>query len=206
MTYRQLNDWDARGAIPGGRAGDAGWRKFSARDLFAMMVCSEIRRRVGVPVESLRYVMNCMVQNDGRNHLSAAIKLMRLNKHGVTLRSVTEPISEDSMGRLMENVMAAVAQLDNDVRGDRTKAGMRAALESGRWTFGPPLGYVRSRDPSGHPTIAPDGERAPLLRKAFELCASGLHRPHQVLDVVTGLDGGDESEASPAGFEPTLPT
>jgi DNA invertase Pin-like site-specific DNA recombinase len=42
----------------------------------------------------------------------------------------------------MEGVLAAFAQFDNDVRSDRTRAGMRAALELGRWTFPAPLGYL----------------------------------------------------------------
>jgi DNA invertase Pin-like site-specific DNA recombinase len=32
-------------------------------------------------------------------------------------------------GKLMEGVLAAFAQFDNDVRSDRTRAGMKAALE-----------------------------------------------------------------------------
>ena len=32
------------------------------------------------------------------------------------------------LGKLMEGVLAAFAQSDNDVRSDRTRAGMRAAL------------------------------------------------------------------------------
>lgn len=35
----------------------------------------------------------------------------------------------------MEGVLAAFAQFDNDCRSDRTRAGMKAALELGRWTF-----------------------------------------------------------------------
>jgi hypothetical protein len=38
-------------------------------------------------------------------------------------------------------VLAGFAQFDNDVRSDRTRAGMRAALELGRRTFPAPLGY-----------------------------------------------------------------
>ena len=87
MTYRQLNDWDGRGAIPSGRAGGAGWRKFSPRDLFALMVCSEIRTRFGVPVDWLRYVMDCMIANDGRDHFRAAIDLMR---HGLSVFLLTD--------------------------------------------------------------------------------------------------------------------
>lgn len=40
----------------------------------------------------------------------------------------------------MEGVLAAFAQFDNDVRSERTRGGMRAALELGRWTFLAPLG------------------------------------------------------------------
>jgi hypothetical protein len=38
--------------------------------------------------------------------------------------------------------LAAFAQFDNDVRSDRTRAGIRTALELGRWTFPAPLGYL----------------------------------------------------------------
>jgi DNA invertase Pin-like site-specific DNA recombinase len=44
----------------------------------------------------------------------------------------TEPIDDTSTGKLMEGVLAAFAQFDNDVRSDRTRAGMKAALELGR--------------------------------------------------------------------------
>jgi DNA invertase Pin-like site-specific DNA recombinase len=59
---------------------------------------------------------------------------------GISLRSVTEPIDDTSAGKLMEGVLASFAQFDNDVRSERTRAGMRAALERGRWTFFAPLG------------------------------------------------------------------
>ena len=41
-------------------------------------------------------------------------------------------------GKLMEDV-AAFAQFDNDVRSERTRGGMKAAPELGRWTFLAPL-------------------------------------------------------------------
>ena len=54
-----------------------------------------------------------------------------LNSLGISLRSATEPIDDTSTGKLMEGVLAAFAQFDNDVRSDRTRAGMKAALELG---------------------------------------------------------------------------
>jgi DNA invertase Pin-like site-specific DNA recombinase len=70
-----------------------------------------------------------------------------LQSLGISLRSATEPIDDTSTGKLMEGVLAAFAQFDNDVRSDRTRAGMRVALELGRWTFLAPLGYLNA--PSG---------------------------------------------------------
>ena len=67
-----------------------------------------------------------------------------IKSFGISLRSATEPIDDTSTGKLMEGVLAAFAQFDNDVRSERTRGGMRAALELGRWTFLAPLGYLNA--------------------------------------------------------------
>ena len=82
LTSRQLNDWDERGALPHERNGKEGWRRFSGRDIFALMVCAEFRRNLGIPVERLKFVKEFMSQ-DGANHLSAAINLMGVLGVGV---------------------------------------------------------------------------------------------------------------------------
>jgi DNA invertase Pin-like site-specific DNA recombinase len=46
-----------------------------------------------------------------------------LKSLGISLRSATEPIDDTSTGKLMEGVLAAFAQFDNDVRSERTAAG-----------------------------------------------------------------------------------
>lgn len=110
-----------------------------------------------------------------------------LAKMGVTLRSVNERVDDTPAGKLIESVFAAFAQYENDDKSKRTRDGMIAALASGRWTFSPPLGYIRARNDLDHASIAPDPERAPLIRTAFELVASGLHNVRQVLKQVTTL-------------------
>ena len=82
-----------------------------------------------------------------------------LKSLGISLRSATEPIDDTSTGKLMEGVLAAFAQFDNDVRSDRTRAGMRAALELGRWTFPAPLGYLNAPKWSST-SLVHDPERA----------------------------------------------
>jgi DNA invertase Pin-like site-specific DNA recombinase len=44
---------------------------------------------------------------------------------------VTEPIDESPSGKLMEGILAAMAQFDNDVKSERVTAGMDAARERG---------------------------------------------------------------------------
>ena len=75
LSYRQINDWERRGLISEDRKRGSGWRRFSPRDLFALMICAEIRHRFGVPVERLRFVRNFMAQK-GADHLQAACDLM----------------------------------------------------------------------------------------------------------------------------------
>jgi DNA invertase Pin-like site-specific DNA recombinase len=103
-----------------------------------------------------------------------------LKSLGISLRSVTEPIDDASTGKLMEGVLAAFAQFDNDVRADRTRAGMTAALSRGRWTFRAPLGYLSAPKWTGK-SLVPDPERGPLVQHAFEEFASGYFSMREVL-------------------------
>jgi site-specific DNA recombinase len=87
----------------------------------------------------------------------------------------------------MEGIIASIAQFDNDVRSERTVAGMKARLERGGWTFPPPLGYMKGKDSRSGKTIVPDPKRAPLVTRAFEMYSTGLHSKQQVLDAVTRM-------------------
>ena len=74
-TYRQINDWDERGALGSDREGERGWRRMSPRDVFVLMVMREIRQRFGVPVAKLKFIRDYMTQ-EGANHAAAAVALM----------------------------------------------------------------------------------------------------------------------------------
>jgi DNA invertase Pin-like site-specific DNA recombinase len=132
--------------------------------------------------------------NKGRVHFVVVFNLTRfardkydhfaLRSHlqslGISLRSATEPIDDTSTGKLMEGVLAAFAQFDNDCRSDRTRAGMKAALELGRWVFLAPLGYLNAPRAMGKSLMA-DPERAPLVRRGFEEYATGRYTKEQLL-------------------------
>jgi DNA-binding transcriptional MerR regulator len=95
LSYRQINEWDQKGVLPETRSDDSGWRKFSIREIFAIMVCSELRRQFGVPVESLRSVRSFMLQ-EGADHLTAAIRIMCRGIAVVLMTDLKETFVMDS--------------------------------------------------------------------------------------------------------------
>src|SRR6266571_5781960 len=109
-----------------------------------------------------------------------------LKSLGISLRSVTEPIDDTSTGKLMEGVLAAFAQFDNDVRSERTRGRMKAALELGRWTFLAPLGYLNAHRSTGR-SLIPDPERAPLVRRAIQEFATGRFTKDELRKTVIAL-------------------
>lgn len=103
-------------------------------------------------------------------------------------------------------VLAAFSQFDNDVRAERTVAGMKAAIEKGRWTFKAPLGYLNARSKDTPITLMPDPDRAPFVAKAFDLYATGCYNKLQVLKIVTdlGLRTSKGKRLSPQSFDKLL--
>ncbi len=114
------------------------------------------------------YGLSRFSRNNADHHAIAAL----LRGQGIALRSVTEPIDDSPAGRFMEAVIAGMAQFDNDQRSDRTKVGMRAAAERGRWIWPAPLGYLTGPKGPNAPSLVLDPVRAPLIRRAFEAMAT----------------------------------
>ena len=78
----------------------------------------------------------------------------QFNKLGIEVRSVCEPAIDNSpMGRFMETVMVAQAQLDNEVRGLKVHDSMGERAAQGYWTTQPPIGFKIK-------VVMPDGSLA----------------------------------------------
>jgi DNA invertase Pin-like site-specific DNA recombinase len=139
-----------------------------------------------------------------RDRYDHVVIRMQLQRLGITLRSVSEPIDDSSVGKMMEGIVSVFAQFDNDQKSERTAAGMRAALLLGRWTFKAPLGYLNSGSVNG-PSLLADSTRAETLRLAFSLVADG----RSVADVLRqinacGFKGAQGRPLSLQSFRTTL--
>lgn len=93
---------------------------------------------------------------------------------GIKVVSATENFDDNPVGRFIENTLAGVAQLDNEVRAERSKNGMIDAVREGRWVWKAPLGYVNTKV-NGKRNIAPNTENdtAKLLNEAWVLVDTG---------------------------------
>jgi DNA invertase Pin-like site-specific DNA recombinase len=56
-------------------------------------------------------------------------------RYGASIKSVTEHIEDTPVGRFMENMIANVAQFDNDVRAERCSNGMKDTIRDGRYVW-----------------------------------------------------------------------
>lgn len=59
----------------------------------------------------------------------------QLIKMGILLRSATEKIDETMAGKLVEGVLAAVNEYENEVRRERSRLGLWRRVEQGLWPW-----------------------------------------------------------------------
>lgn len=91
VSYRQLNDWETKGVIPKDKERGEGWRKFTPREVFTVLVCSELRKQFNFSLESLAKIRAFMLK-DGANHFQYAVETM--NQWGCAIWLLTTPDGE----------------------------------------------------------------------------------------------------------------
>ena len=122
------------------------------------------------------YALDRFARN-GMDHDTIRAELLALR---IKLRCVQTPLGESPYEKAVERILSTLPQLDNELRAERSVAGMKTRLEGGRWTFKAPLGYVNGRDAQNNKALVHDRHRAPLIKKAFELFATALYTKEQV--------------------------
>ncbi len=142
--------------------------------LKAISLCSNKKRPVNFFIV---YKLDRFSRNQD-DHVSVRGMLRRYNTE---LRSVTEPINETSIGRAMEGMISVFAELDNNMRTERTKSGMIERIKQGIWVWQSPLGYYRPHHGSN---IVPDPEKAAYIRLIFDEWAKGTYSYESLSDFV----------------------
>ena len=92
----------------------------------------------------------------------------KLAENGVNILSASEPTGDSPTEKLVETILAGFAQLDNDIRGERARNGLRARFLSGLISSPPPCGYILK---SGY--AVKDPETYDKMKKAWDLMTTG---------------------------------
>src|SRR5882672_4720495 len=64
---------------------------------------------------------------------------------------------------------------------------MQRLRQGEKWTFKAPLGYINGDGRNGNPSLVHDPKRGPLVKQAFDLCATGLYTTQKVLEMITAV-------------------
>lgn len=105
-----------------------------------------------------------------RNRYDSAIYKSKLKKNGVRVVSVTENISDNPEGILMESILEGYAEYYSAELGQKVKRGMRETAAKGRITGHVPFGYKVSENN----TYEVDPVNAYAVKKIFEMYVTGM--------------------------------
>jgi len=114
----------------------------------------------------------------------------KLAESEIQLISASEPTGDSPTEKFIETMLAGFAQMDNDVRSERTKNGMKARLLAGLSTGYVPLGYINK---NGY--AVKDEQSFEKMKKGWEIMAGGTKTLNEMADILNemGLRGGSPS-------------
>lgn len=92
----------------------------------------------------------------------------KLTEYNIMMISASEPTGNSPTERFIESMLASFAQMDNDVKSERTRNGLRARFLSGLTAGVAPLGYARE---NGY--AIKDPKKWDKVKEAWELMATG---------------------------------
>lgn len=124
----------------------------------------------------IKYVIVYARSRAFRNYIDAAITKRLLDKLGVKLISAREDFGDGVYADMMEAVTDIFNDVQNKLSGEDIKIKLQHKAVNGGTTGKAPIGYLNVRvEHEGRliNTVHVDPERAPLVRKAFELYATG---------------------------------
>ena len=123
------------------------------------------------------YVIVNKVDRFARNRLDDALMTQNIREAGASLISATEGIDETPQGMLLHGILASIAEFYSQNLSSEVMKGLNQKVQAGGTPGLAPLGYlnISDKDELGRRAsyVVVDEERAPLVKLAFELYASG---------------------------------
>ena len=126
--------------------------------------------------KQFQHVIVWKLDRFARNRFDSAINKAALKKHGVSVLSATEMISNEPEGILLEGLIESIAEYFSENLSKHVKRGQRESILRGSHLGGtPPFGFRSVRDGDRLRLVA-DEKNAPILRYVFEQYAKGVSK------------------------------
>lgn len=106
----------------------------------------------------------------------------KLNDFGILLISTAEPTGDSPTEKLIETILAGFAQLDNDIRSERSRNGMYTRFQSGLPNGNPPPGYIMV---NGY--VVQDVNCFEHIKKSWNLMATGTKSLREMAEILNKL-------------------
>ncbi len=127
-----------------------------------------------------------------RSFDDGVILRLQLRALGVQVLSATEKTDTTPEGIFIQRIHDANSELDNSRRSHRALSGMKYRVSQGRYVWRAPTGYLNGR--RGEPSLVIDPVRGPLVKRLFEIVASGTSRAEALRHVtqlgLRSINGG----------------
>ncbi len=134
------------------------------------------------------YVVVYKLSRFARNRIDDAMVMADLQKQGVTLVSATEQIDDTPVGQLMHGILASFNEYRSREDGADISYKMAQKVKNGGTVGRAPLGYLNTVDLfDGRRvnTVVVDAARAPFIKLAFELYATGKYGIDELAEELT---------------------
>jgi DNA invertase Pin-like site-specific DNA recombinase len=102
----------------------------------------------------------------------------------VDLKFPTFRFEPTAQGKFMLSIMLSQSKYYVDNLSENVKRGKRQKVKNGIWPAGAPVGYLNDRATR---TIVPNPKSAPLIKKIFDLYATGDYTLKQVRETINGI-------------------
>lgn len=104
----------------------------------------------------------------------------KLSECDINLISTSEPTGDSPTEKFVETMMAGFAQMDNDIRSERSRNGLRARFLAGIYTGIAPIGY---KNENGY--VVKNPELFEKIQKSWELMGTGTKTLREIAKIMT---------------------
>ena len=101
---------------------------------------------------------------------------------GIEVNCIDKWIDYNDPSQIMMQLMyLGMPEVDNKVRSQKVRVGMRQGLLEGRYNSKQPVGYIPGKDELGKPLMQLEPKKAPLINELFELFATGVYSQSELI-------------------------